>query len=140
MWTYSQSGGEFIDIAGRHYVGSYAGRDEGKNNPILQDVREGCRFFNGEWVPIDGLSDNDYGPLPQGYYTINSPVDTTTHGPYVLWLTPGPGNEMHHREGFGIHGDSKETPGLASEGCICTPPLTRHRIWDSMDHELQVIE
>lgn len=139
MWTFRQSTGLVEDFNGHQYTGSYAGHGEGKNNPVLQDVRAGCRLQGDEWVAIPELTGDDWGPLPQGIYTINSPVDTTTHGPYVLWLTPGAGNEMFGRSGFGWHGDSKEHPGLASEGCICSPRQLRELVWNSNDHRVQVI-
>jgi hypothetical protein len=98
----------------------YAGRGVGKNNPLMQNV-------------------SNVGPLPAGTYTIESPVDTETHGLYVLWLTPDPMNEMFGRTGFGIHGDSIDNPGNASEGCIVLPRITREAIWESGDRQLLVV-
>jgi hypothetical protein len=138
-WTFQQSTGLVSDQNGKPCGCSYAGRGEGKNNPVLQDVRAGCRLSQGEWVPVDGLTPDDWGPLPCGLYVMQSPVDTTTHGPYVIWLTPDEANEMFGRSGFGWHGDSLENPGLASEGCICSPRTLRNSGWASPDHQLQVI-
>ena len=92
----------------------------GKNNPVQQDVE-------------------DVGPIPQGLYRIQAPVDTVTHGPYVLPLTPDPANEMFGRAGFLIHGDSVVDPGTASKGCIILPRFARQRIWESPDHVLTVV-
>jgi hypothetical protein len=139
VWTIHQRNGLLEDFKGFRHGCGYAGHGEGKNNPILQDIRAGCRCING-WVPIEGLTENDWGPLPRGIYTMQEPVDTPSHGPYVLWLTPDPANEMFHRSGFGIHGDSLEHPGLASEGCFCVPRATRELMWGSNDHKIQVIE
>jgi hypothetical protein len=141
MWTFHQPTGVLEDILGYRCGAGYAGRGEGKNNPILQDVRQGARWDDEakQWVPVDGLSDEDWGPLPCGVYDIQSPVDTPKHGPYVMWLTPDASNTMFGRSAFGIHGDSIEHPGLASEGCMCFPRITREKIWMSGDHKLRVV-
>lgn len=139
MWTHSQSGGTVTDPTGKIAGSVYSGRGEGKNNPIMQDIHGGCRSSQGEWVPVDGLSADDWGPLPQGFYTIQPPVDTATHGPFVLWLTPDADNEMYGRSAFGIHGDEANTLQIASEGCIVAYPGLRHLIAGSEDVQLQVI-
>ncbi len=102
----------------------YAGHGEGVNNSALQAV-------------------HNTGPLPQGVYTINPPVNTTTHGPYVMWLAPDPANEMFGRSGFGIHADEIANPGkhLASTGCIVMSNPARLAIWTAAQadrHQLQV--
>lgn len=81
----------------------------------------------------------NWGPIPCGLYTIGAHVDTMTHGPFVLPLTPSPQNEMFGRSAFLIHGDSKVAPGSASEGCIILSRSVRERIAKSGDHELRVI-
>lgn len=119
MWSYSQSRGDISrasELAGH----GYSGRGEAKNNPAFQDVKM-------------------EGPLPRGLYVINPPVDTQTHGPYVLWLTPDPTNEMFGRSAFGIHGDSVVHPGAASDGCIILPRAVREQVWQSGDHALEVV-
>lgn len=142
MWTYRQTDGQIEDFKGFRYGRGYAGRGEGKNNPLLQDVHGGCRWDAEKqlWVPVDGLTPDDWGPLPRGVYLMRPPEDTPKHGPYVIWLTPDPANEMFGRAGFGWHGDSLEHPGLASEGCICSPRTTRTLVWSSGDFRVQVIE
>jgi len=109
-----------LDPAGKILAIGYAGAGPDKNNPSDQAVR-------------------GKGPLPCGLYTILAPVDTMTHGPYVLWLIPDPDNQMFGRSQFGIHGDSIVSPGSASEGCVIMPRFARERIWESEDHRLQVI-
>jgi Protein of unknown function (DUF2778) len=101
MLIYSQTSGEMRDAAGVLLGTGYAGHGEGVNNPAMQFI-------------------HNTGPLPQGLYTINPPIDTITHGPYVMWLTPDPATEMFGRSGFGIHADEIANPGkrLASTGCI----------------------
>ena len=99
----------------------YSGAEpNGKNNPLAQSL-------------------TDVGPIPQGTYTVEEPVDTIEHGPYALALTPDPANEMFGRAGFLMHGDSFTHPGNASEGCIILPLFARNRVWESGDHVLEVV-
>ena len=119
MWTYQQSTGRLIRDDAVIATG-YSGLDAGKNNPEMQEV-------------------HDVGPLPQGLYAIGRPVDTAAHGPFVLPLTPDPGNTMFGRTGFLIHGDSLQHPGRASNGCIILPRPIRERIAASDDGELTVV-
>jgi Protein of unknown function (DUF2778) len=112
MLTYSQTSGEMRTAAGILLGTGYAGHGLGINNPALQSV-------------------HNTGPLPQGIYTVNPPVNTTTHGPYVMWLTADRANEMFGRSGFGIHADEVANPGkrLASTGCIVMSNSARAAIW-----------
>jgi Tlde1 domain len=119
MWEYNISSGTLFDAEGNPVATGYAGKGEGKNNPRWQAI-------------------HNSGPLPVGEYTIHPPVDTQTHGPFVLWLTPNPLNMMYGRSGFGIHGDRVGKPGTASDGCIILPRAVRERIWESGDHRLVV--
>ena len=121
-WIYQQSTGRTRRDPddGMAYPLSYAGCGVGKNVCDMQNV-------------------HDVGPLPQGWYTIQEPVDTKTHGPYVLWLTPDKENEMFGRSGFGWHSDSIVHPGMASEGCIISPRSLRTTVWGSGDNRLQVV-
>lgn len=123
MYNYRQSTGELRDAAGSLLGVGYAGAGAGKNNPSLQNV------FN-------------VGPLPRGQYKIQPPVDTVEHGPFVLWLTPDPANEMAGRGGFGIHGDSIAHPGTASEGCVIQVLPVRQLVAASLasDDDLEVVE
>jgi hypothetical protein len=122
MWIYVQRTGNLYHAADPpSYAGKgYAGKGLGKNNPAMQSAH--------------GL-----GPLPCGLYDVLAPVDTPSHGPFVLWLLPHATNEMWGRAGFGIHGDSREHPGAASEGCMIFGPGVRHKIWQSSDHVLKVV-
>lgn len=120
MWRWVQRTGALYDTLGELIGHGYAGHDAGKNNPALQNVR-------------------NIGPVPVGIYQIEPPVDTATHGPYVLWLQPFTSNVMSGRAGFGIHGDSIQSPGSASNGCIILPRPIRQRIWTSGDHTLEVV-
>lgn len=120
MWTFSQSDGRITKEGVGILATGYSGRDEAKNNSAMEQVK-------------------DRGPIPRGRYTIGPPRDTHTHGPYVLPLTPDADNEMWGRGEFLIHGDNIELPGRASEGCIILPRFARERIWESGDHDLQVV-
>ena len=66
---------------------------------------------HGEGVNIRSSVRSQYRSLAAGCLPINPPVNTTTHGPYVMWLTPDPANEMFGRSGFGIHADEIANPG-----------------------------
>ena len=55
MWKYIQSTGEIFRNDELVGVG-YSGRDEGKNNPLMQ-----CK--------------KDVGPIPRGWWTIEEPTD-----------------------------------------------------------------
>jgi hypothetical protein len=115
-WTYSQTTGDLTlnnAAVGKGYSGTGAGRD----NPAMQGVR-------------------NVGPIPQGTYEIGAPHDTTTHGPYVMRLTPLPQTVTFGRAGFLIHGDNKRHD--ASHGCIILARDIRHKIWSSGDRRIQV--
>ena len=117
-WFYDQASGVLSDSAGPVATG-YSGHAAGRNNPEL------------EAVP-------NVGPIPRGNYTIGEPNDTTTHGPYVLRLTPVEGNNCHGRSGFLMHGDNAATHD-ASQGCIIMPRAVREQVWESGDPELTVV-
>jgi hypothetical protein len=126
MWKYEQLTGRifadfYSESSSAKLIGvGYSGKGEGKNKPDLQDQ-------------------HSVGPIPVGLYRIHEPVDTVTHGPYVLRLEPDASNEMFGRDGFLIHGDSVIHPGTASEGCIILPRGIREEIWKSRDHDLRVV-
>lgn len=117
-WQYSQSDGRLSRDGELCGIG-YSGAGDGKNNPAMEGVQ--C-----------------VGPIVRGRYTINAPVDTKSHGPYVMWLTPHPDNDMLGRSAFGIHGDSKSNPGSASLGCIAIERKVREQVWESGDRDLVV--
>ena len=119
-WTYSQKTGD-LEQDGSHVATGYSGAGEGKNNPVLQSVR-------------------NVGPIPAGDWTIaGPPINIEDHGPYVLRLTPSADTDTFGRSGFLMHGDSKEHPGCASEGCVILPRPIREQVWESGDRDLQVV-
>lgn len=121
MNRYEQSTGRWYDADGSLLGVGYSGRyPDGKNKPLMQSVK-------------------DVGPVPTGRYRIDAPVNTVTHGPYVLRIVPDPKNVMYGRTGFLCHGDSVINPGSASEGCIVLSRDVREAIWNSNDHTLQVV-
>ena len=85
---------------------------------------------------------HDVGPLPEGFYTISGPpFEDSKHGKYILRLEPDPHNSMFGRVGFLLHGKPLPPRDIrsGSEGCICAGPVTRTRVYQSGDTELQVI-
>lgn len=121
MWSYQQSTGQLANGGGTVVGNGYSGSPAGKNDPSKENVP--C-----------------VGPIPRGLYTIEAPFNSPTHGPFAMPLEPDPANEMFGRSGFLMHGDSLEHPGCASEGCIIMPPQVRQQVWNSGDHQLQVVE
>ncbi len=119
-WTYAQTTGE-LQQDGKHVATGYSGAGHGKNNPDMQEV-------------------HNLGPIPQGDWTIvGPPVNTADHGPYVLTLKPAADTPTFGRSGFLMHGDSKESPGSASHGCVILPRSIREQVWKSGDHDLEVV-
>ena len=121
VWTYEQSSGRIIKEGIGILATGYSGAMGYKNDVMMQNIE-------------------NKGPIPCGMYRIGAPRDTTTHGPYVLPLEPDHRNEMFGRHSFFIHGDSIERLGFASEGCIVLPKFARERIYESGDHDLQVVK
>lgn len=119
-WTYAQKTGE-LQQDGRHVAIGYSGAGAGKNNPEMESVR-------------------DVGPIPRGSWTIvGPPVNTPEHGPYVLRLQPDADTDTFGRTGFLMYGDSKESPGCASHGCVIMPRAVREQVWTSGDRDLKVV-
>jgi len=120
MWTFAQKSGALLQD-GRQVGTGYSGFDEGKNNPAMQAVA-------------------NMGPIPQGEWSIiGPPVNTAGHGPYVLELRPSPDTNTFGRSGFLMHGDSVNSPGCASHGCIIMPRAIRELVWSSGDSDLEVV-
>ena len=123
-WRYEQATGKMFDPTGvlvyTGYAGGNCGKNpEGKNNPLMQDVKS-------------------IGPLPKGEYGLGEVVLTSHLGPYAIPLIPSPENQMFGRGGFFIHGDTTPS-GNASEGCIIMPKIIRLRIYGSDDRLVEVV-
>lgn len=119
-WTYIQRTGEMLAPDGKLLAVGYSGLGIAKNDPAAEMLK-------------------DQGPIPTGKYTILPPADSPTHGPYAMHLQPDPDNQMWGRNFFMMHGDSIKALGTASDGCIIMPRVAREAIWQSGDHELQVL-
>ncbi|MBN3846167.1 DUF2778 domain-containing protein [Paraburkholderia sp. Ac-20342] len=119
-WSYQQSTGN-LSFNGELVERGYSGAATGKNNPAMQAI-------------------SNIGPIPRGNYQISSPHTSPHTGPGTLNLSPLPGTNTFGRSAFRIHGDNRNHPGTASEGCIILGPQTRHRIWASGDHRLEVVQ
>ena len=117
MWTYEQATGK-LSHDGADVATGYSGAGDGKNNPADE--------------AIQGV-----GPIPTGSYTIGQPYDTTTHGPFVMRLTPAADNQMDGRSGFLMHGDN--ATHTASQGCIIMPRNVREQVAASGDMDLTVV-
>src|ERR1700744_362361 len=114
MWhrTSDPRGRDTDELIGQGYSGAYGIT---KNNPEYQDV-------------------HNEGPIPQGTWTImGPPIETASHGPFVLHLFPEVLTKTFGRSGFLIHGDSILHPGKASEGCIILPLTAREQIWQTVE-------
>ncbi|PLZ00607.1 DUF2778 domain-containing protein [Burkholderia sp. WAC0059] len=119
-WTYHQSSARLLHN-GVYVDSGYSGHGIGRDNPTMQSVP-------------------NIGPIPRGTYRIGAPFTHPHAGEYSMRLTPVNGTNTFGRDGFMIHGDSIKHPGQASNGCVIEVPLTRHKIWSSGDHILEVIQ
>jgi len=125
MWTWKQSTGELFRD-GAFVAKGYSGHDWGKNNPAA------------ELAP--GI-----GPIPAGRWRLVSVADSPQTGPFTITLhaeDATPGDDTDDRTGrgaFRIHGDAIAHPGEASHGCIILPRTVRGLMWNSGDHELEVV-
>jgi hypothetical protein len=128
MWTYNQKTGELL-WNGEHMARGYSGYDdgdgvpepgEGQNDPRLDDTK-------------------NIGPIPKGLWKMTKVFFDTRRGPFCIRLLPQAGTVTHGRSGFLIHGDSISVPGSASHGCIILPRPVRIKMWESEDHDLEVV-
>jgi hypothetical protein len=118
-WTWDQSKGELLHD-GVFIANGYSGAELGKNNPAMQAAR-------------------GVGPIPRGQWTMTGVENGGPTGPFTIVLSPCTATDTCGRSAFRIHGDSIAHPGTASHGCIILPRAIRERIWDSLDHVLEVV-
>ena len=127
MFTYEQTTGKLYTPTGTLLGTGYAGRGEGKNNPVWEAVK-------------------DYGPLPVGMWTLiklwkNHPVV----GEYAIELQPDESTRIkilsYGRDpiGFFSHGENPSHIGESSDGCIILWRTTRLDWWENGDRQLHVI-
>lgn len=120
MWVYGVSKGELIRNDGMIIAHGYSGFGVDKNNP-------------------DSERKAGLGPIPRGLYRIGEISDNDMHGPMAFHLWPLHDVEVFGRSGFLCHGDSKESPGAASHGCIILNRAAREEMYNSTDKLLEVI-
>lgn len=116
MWWYSQSQGT-ISHNGQEVGQGYSGKGLACNRPEFEHQRSA-------------------GPIPRGMYRIGHAMPTNK-GKYTMTLSPS-GHNARGRTSFLIHGDSRDCPGAASEGCIVLSLDIRRRIAESGDISLFV--
>jgi Protein of unknown function (DUF2778) len=95
---------------------------------------------NGEWknqISAEGVK--DHGPIPQGWYTMGTAIDSPQLGSIAIPLIPDPENNMQGRSGFFCHGDSILHPGDASDGCCIQPHDTRVEMNSSTDRRFEAV-
>ncbi len=119
MWRYEQSTGN-LSRDGIFFTRGYSGFESGKNNPAMQTV-------------------HDVGPIPVGRWILGAIMDSPSHGPRCIRLSPAEGTNTWGRDGFLIHGDSLARPGKASHGCIIIGRVQREQMWGTKDHILEVV-
>jgi hypothetical protein len=117
-WRYQQSTGYLYYDDKLITKNGYSGHGTGKNAPAMEGI-------------------HDVGPIPRGKYTLSKAFDHKIRGPLVMSLTPL-GHDARKRSGFLIHGDSREHPGNASNGCIVLDLNHRKMISESEDQILEV--
>jgi hypothetical protein len=116
-FVYVQKTGK-LTLDGQEVATGYAGKGEGKNNP-------------------DKEKERNVGPIPAGLWKIGKARDFK--GMKNCFDLIPDGHDAHKRSGFLIHGDSKDRPGAASEGCIILDAATRKKIADSGITRLRVV-
>jgi RHS repeat-associated protein len=105
------------------YEKCYSGSESkgGKNNPDKQD-------------------DEYDGPIPRGDWGIGSHDESK--GPVTIDLIPKAGNDVYSNGRgpwtFRMHGDSQESPGDASEGCIICSRKTRDTLTNGAGGNINV--
>lgn len=129
MILYSQQRGELTLPDGTVLGGCYSG------GGVLGYVGARNQYFRNN---PETQSVKDFGPLPQGHYTI-SPAHTIPHlGPVVMALTPALTNTMYGRSGFFIHGDNAAQNFTASDGCIVAPVAVRAAVAAIVENDNQL--
>jgi len=123
-WEYDRASGT-LTHNGTVKTTGYSGKGRYKNHPETEAIH----------APHGSP---DAAPLPSGSYTISAPFNSHVTGAYAMRLNPNSSNTMFGRGDFEIHGDSRQHPGEASEGCVVIAPSVRREIWASGDRTLKV--
>jgi Protein of unknown function (DUF2778) len=90
---------------------------------------------------VDAIQIPNVGPIPVGMWQAVAMRAFAPQGQFVLVLVPKAGTCTFDRSGFLMHGDLVNEPGQeeASEGCIIMPRATREAVWQSADHDINVV-
>lgn len=121
-WIYDQRTGRMIGPNGEEFHGYSGSLGIHQNNPDSEHIR-------------------DHGPIPRGHWTIDPTGRTSARtGQFSITVTPrGDTNTFgRDRTSFRIHGDSTQSPGGASSGCIILNRAQREAISRSGDTQLIV--
>jgi len=118
MFVFVQSSGEFFHDKTLMERG-YSGFGEHANSPKSEDKA-------------------NFGPIPQGRYSISTAYSHKTKGPVVMRLTPV-GHKAKGRSGFLIHGDNQKGNRSASQGCIILSHKTRDFVATKISEGLEVV-
>ncbi len=117
-FVYSQSTGK-LSFDGVLFGSGYSGKGPAKNDPGKENEKNA-------------------GPIPRGLYRMGQPRVYKGMADCID-LTPT-GHDAHGRTEFLIHGDSKSSPGDASEGCIILPVDVRKKVAGSGVSRLRVVK
>jgi hypothetical protein len=117
-WIYHQQSGQLF-YNGTFLEKGYSGKGAGKDSHQFEATPK-------------------VGPIPCGKWKIGAAFTHEKKGPVVMRLTPV-GHTAHGRTGFLIHGESRQHPGDASEGCIILRRTIRESISASHDTDLEVV-
>jgi len=117
-WKFSQVNGRVWDSNGSLLGQGYAGRDAGKNNPAMENVKGIGPLPHGLWKPVELF---EVHPTVGKFAVRVEPADDET-----LQRVIGYGRDP---KSFFMHGDSVEHPGLASHGCMVEQRPVRERFW-----------
>lgn len=127
-WLYHQASGCTDEPSGKILCSGYSGQPPYVNNP-------GAEKLEGK------------GPIPCGNWKmISLEAETPLHGPDVIVLQPDADTRARiiamgrDPDSFRVHGERlTPPPGLASDGCIINGHPYRMIMWNSPDHDLEVI-
>lgn len=117
-WKYSQSSGILTYNDTVIYWKGYSGKGSDKNDPAMADF------------PF-------WGPIPLGVYRMRLTPHSVFAHPAFLLIPEG--HNASHRTAFFIHGESAQSFGDSSRGCIILPPDVRKKILQYKNDLLEVV-
>lgn len=126
MWRWRQSTGELFKD-GKFVTKGYSGKGRGVNNPALQGVASVGPIPVGRWKMVAVRNSENTGPFSIVLHCVDATPDDDRH-------------DATGRGAFRIHGDNRLGDRSASRGCIILPRIYRERMWNSVDHDLEVVQ